>query len=337
MQTSNEPTKFEFYLLDDNKLEIGDIVLTTTSHKLSKIIRAVTKGDYSHAMLYVGGNSCIDSTGNGVQSHNTQRLLFPSSKFCKVLRHKDPLTKEQTDLITYFVRSKVGTAYSIPEAIQAGIKIRDNVRELNKQFCSRLVAQAYRSAGLQIVANADYSSPEDINNSKELVEVEGALRLASSKEIEFANEENTPLKRQEKSHNFIFKKTQELTGFDIQTFEQLNGMLFHFPQFDEQVLGILIESGYLELWKMDIERNPWFYDYSEFEKRFTNKQQRQEIGKKQALSEMEIRSRFRTTFETLLSGFKERPLKSLTIQIALYQQLIELSETRMNVWEQAMK
>ncbi len=337
MQTVDEKTKFEFYKLDDSKLLIGDIILTTTSQKLSRIIKAVTNGDYSHAMLYVGGQSCIDSTRNGVQSHNIQRLLFQSSKFCKVLRHIEPLTTTQIDLINYFVRRKVGTEYSTHEAIQGGIKIRNNIKELNKQFCSRLVTQAYQSAGLQIVNNPDYSSPEDINTSESLFEITNALRLANSAEIEFANEENTSLKKQEQAHNFIFKKAREITGFDIQTFEQLNGILFHFPQFDKQVLDILIESGYLNLWNMDLQRNPWIYDFTLFEQHFTNKQQRQEIGKKQAISEMDIRTRFQITFETLLSGVKERPLKSLIIQIALYQKLIELSETRMRIWEQAMK
>jgi len=129
--------KKDQYILNDDLLLPGDIILTTTVHKTSKLIRIVTGGEYSHAMLYVGGQSCIDSTGNGVQAHNTQRMLFESPQFCKVLRYKDTISQELLESVLDFVRTKVGTAYSIPEAIHAGLKDKKYSDQQNRQFCSR--------------------------------------------------------------------------------------------------------------------------------------------------------------------------------------------------------
>jgi len=53
--------------LDDAKLQLGDIVLTTRHHYVSKAIRTATKCDISHAMIYIARGSAIDSTGEGVQ------------------------------------------------------------------------------------------------------------------------------------------------------------------------------------------------------------------------------------------------------------------------------
>ena len=129
MDTFKKKTSPDVYILDDNKLCDGDIILTTTSLKVSKLIRTFTGGEFSHAMLYVGGHCCIDSTTNGVQSHNTQRIAFTNPKYCKVLRYKDKLSETQILTITTFARNIVGTAYSIPEAILAGIKIVKNKNE----------------------------------------------------------------------------------------------------------------------------------------------------------------------------------------------------------------
>jgi hypothetical protein len=48
--------------LDEIKLQIGDIILTTENHLTSKTIRVATMSDISHAMLYVARGSVIDST-----------------------------------------------------------------------------------------------------------------------------------------------------------------------------------------------------------------------------------------------------------------------------------
>ena len=64
------------YKIDINKLEDGDIFLTRSNDRESELIRKISNSDYSHAILYVGVSSCIESDGLGVQSQNVNRLLF---------------------------------------------------------------------------------------------------------------------------------------------------------------------------------------------------------------------------------------------------------------------
>ena len=328
-------TSPDVYILDESKLCDGDIILTTTSLKVSKLIRSFTGGEFSHAMLYVGGHCCIDSTTNGVQAHNTQRIAFTNSKYCKVLRYKDKLSEEQILTITTFARNIVGTAYSIPEAILAGVKIRKSNKEPNRQFCSRLIAQSYNSTGFKIVENPDYSSPEDINNSDQLIKVENPLRLANEAEKEIALEENTPQKRHADIQNYVFKEAKKITGFDIQTFQQFNQTLLDSPILDELFFNILFNSGYLDEWKNDLATSPWFYDYNIFKEYFDDKERRIECGKNQLIEEKRIKENLQTTYYNLLDSFKQRPLKTLLIQFTLYQQLIDLSDKRAIVWKQA--
>jgi hypothetical protein len=56
--------------LNDASLKLGDIVLTTTTAAVSKAIRAATRSDISHAMVYVEDRSVIDATAEGVQARN---------------------------------------------------------------------------------------------------------------------------------------------------------------------------------------------------------------------------------------------------------------------------
>lgn len=129
----------------------GDIVLTTTTATVSKAIRFGTKSDVSHAIVYVEHCSVIDATSEGVHARNTQRLLFEDDCALHVFRLKAGLTSEQADQICQFVRQRIGSEYSTREAVRTAIG--GSVQWTRKQFCSRLVAQAYASAGIKLVDN----------------------------------------------------------------------------------------------------------------------------------------------------------------------------------------
>lgn len=53
------------FILDTDRLRIGDIILTADQTLLSKGIRAATGGSFSHAMLYVADHSYIIPTALG--------------------------------------------------------------------------------------------------------------------------------------------------------------------------------------------------------------------------------------------------------------------------------
>jgi hypothetical protein len=81
--------------IDYMQLQPGDILLTTSLAAESWSIRAGTKSDISHAMLYVSSTSVIDSTGDGVHARNLQKMFYDDKCAIHALRPKDPLTADQ--------------------------------------------------------------------------------------------------------------------------------------------------------------------------------------------------------------------------------------------------
>ena len=77
------------YLLDIDRLQIGDIILTSYANKNSKRIKRLLKSDYSHALLCVNRGSCIESFEQGIHSENIQRMLFPKKEDVCILRAKN--------------------------------------------------------------------------------------------------------------------------------------------------------------------------------------------------------------------------------------------------------
>lgn len=160
--------------LNESALRIGDIVLATTMNKVSLGIRRFTLSDISHAMVYVEAHSVIDATGEGVHARNTQRLTWDDSCAVHVLRLKEKLTNDQARRIVNYVRGRIGTQYSKVEAVRTVLGGGNSWSR--KQFCSRLVAQAYADAGLELVSNPNYCSPEHLRQSMRLAEVQDSVR-----------------------------------------------------------------------------------------------------------------------------------------------------------------
>ena len=150
-------------------LQPGDIVLTSAKGLMSKIVRWASCGIVSHAMICVQHSSVIDSTFLGVHARNIQREIFGPSEQVFVLRLREPLSPEQLAAIVEFARSKVGTRYSVLEAVRsvAGI-MSPRTQQL---FCSRLVARAYASVGFNLVPDSDYCTPEALRLSPQLTEL----------------------------------------------------------------------------------------------------------------------------------------------------------------------
>lgn len=244
------------YLIPSNSLNKGDILLTFENSATSKVVRKATGGEFSHAILYVGSGSYIHSDANGVHAGNIQRLFFESADNIMVLRVS--CDEKKYDQVCNFARSKIGTKYSIRSAVNAKLKVKLNNRE-NRQFCSRLVAQAYEYAGIQLVDNAAFCTPQDILESVIVDKVLVKARKATNREIYFASTEN-PLEKQTLITNEILQKVRELTKQDIQTLEQVTSYLIENPTYDYAISKIYKDSGYLTMWEFEIAKNEWRYD-----------------------------------------------------------------------------
>lgn len=325
------------FLIDLDKIESGDIILKRSSDRESLLIRQRSNSEYSHAILYVGVSSCIESDGLGVQSQNLQRVLIENIDDVAVLRVKDISIKNKIPGVTVFARQKIGMEYSTEEAKIARLENDISAKEPNRQFCTRFIAQAYSHVGIQLVKNPDYCSPQEILESTQLIRVNDILRKADANEIQFAMDKNNILEKQKDIHNFILENAREISKEDIQTFEQLSKFLVENPQFDDSISQIVINSGYLEMWKKEVSNNPWHYDCEKFFVHYKNPIQRNEVGHFFATTESETRKRFKQTLDTLEFAYLVRPLKYFRIQIDLYMKLIELSETRESVGLQVLK
>jgi len=314
------------YLIDMTLLEEGDIILTSVGELPSVGVRTATKSDYSHAMLYVGVGSYIHSDLTGVHADNLQRLLFDSPSRAAVLRlRRSDRDSVARDAIVY-ARRMVGTQYSRREAAGTIVqKLRSGT--VNRQFCSRLVAQAFTEAGVQLVADENYCTPQDIYASDALFEVADCVREASLEESNFAKDTN-PLMEQRRITNAFLQDVRTISGRDVQQHEQVAQCVLDYPQHDNAITQALQRSGYLEIWRFDVEKNPWRYDAEIFLNQAADAQDLVAIARSEIQSATEMILRF----EFMLNQYDEIngkfPRRYFQVERGLYALLVDLHSKR---------
>lgn len=233
----------------------GDVVLTTTPEPVSQAIRKVIGADISHAMICVGKSSVIDSTGDGVHARNLDRLILEPGCAGHVLRPVKPLTTDQLHSIISFARAAVGTRYSITSAAKS---VLAGFVAGRRQFCSRLVAQAYRDAGVDLVSDADFCHPGELLKSAALVEVPNVLRNLSPEEEADWREDIDNVQAMRDSTNALLREARKLSS-EIESLNDIDAYLVEHPEGDAHLVRALRSSRYLELWRDEFERNSWQY------------------------------------------------------------------------------
>ncbi|MCV4272621.1 YiiX/YebB-like N1pC/P60 family cysteine hydrolase [Pseudomonas capsici] len=325
------------YILDIALLEPGDIFLSSVGELPSVGVRKVTKSDYSHAMLYVGGGSYIHSDLNGVHADNTQRLLVDSPTRITVLRLARSDRGDIVGEAIRYARRMVGTQYSKREAV--GVVVEKLRRDLNRQFCSRLVAQAFSEAGVPLVADVNYCTPQEIYNSVEsklLVEVLGCVREASQSELEFAKSPS-PLERQRDNTNQFLKEVRQISGSDIQIQEQVTQYVVNHPEHDDAISEALRRSGYLDFWRVDIERNPWRYDAETLLNMKLSADELAEVVQREILAATEAIKRYsfqKLQFDELNNKY---PRRYLQLETDLYALLVKVHTRRLESAQVVLK
>lgn len=244
----------QMYTLNMDSLQEGDVLLTSEKSITSKAVRGATLSGFSHTILYVGHGSYIHSDSNGVHSANIQRLLFDTPHRVKVLRTKTQIIAANASM---YARSEIGKGYSIKEAVRT--KVGTKKKKINKQFCSRLVAEAFEHAGEKIVENPSYCTPDDINKSSFFEEVFGVVREATEAEIAFARGFN-PIQRQSEITNSILSKARHITKSNIQSLEELTLYVTSNPGCADSIVDVYEKSGYLTMWQHEMKQNPWRYN-----------------------------------------------------------------------------
>ncbi|MEZ8115868.1 YiiX/YebB-like N1pC/P60 family cysteine hydrolase [Vibrio splendidus] len=306
------------YLLNMGLLKPGDIILTGSDAKLSRVIKKFTKGSFSHAILYVGDGSYIHSDRDGVHSSNIQRLLFEVESNVIALRAAN---EQVVSLACEFARSQVGKEYSVKGAINAKIKAPLSV-DSNRQFCSKLVAKAYEFAGLNLVENADTCMPKEIEDSQYLERVDNIFVKANEAEIEFAISDS-PLDKQTEATNKILFAARSLFKKDIQTLSELPHFLFQQPQFDSQISKVVLESGYLTLWDNDRVKNPWRYDLIVFCNLPNSGEEKYDLAKREFDSSKGMLERFGIMLHFYIDAHKKHNLQFTKLHRDLYFKLCQ--------------
>jgi len=315
------------YILDMNQLREGDVLLTSEKSLTSKGVRGVTFSGFSHAILYVGHGSYIHSDSKGVHSANIQRLLFDKPSRVKVLRPKAGGVATNASM---YARSQIGKEYSIKEAVRT--KIGTQRKKENKQFCSRLVAEAFEHAGEKVVENPSYCSPEDINHSSFFDEVSGVIRIATEEEVKFAESFN-PIQRQTEITNAILSEARRITKSNIQTLEELTLYVTSNPACADSIVDVYTKSGYLTMWQFEMEQNPWRYNGELFMSLPISREEKLSLAKFEAESAKKQLELYAYNYRAYEQLGKKAWSSYISMSLNLYRNLLKQMTSRLQASE----
>ena len=321
------------YLLDLKQLQQGDIVLEAGETPIiSEMIKKATKSDYSHAMIYIDHTLIHAVKKGGVFSKNPQRILLSSKDSFKVLRLKDPAPHSKLESICDNARAKVGSLYSMTEAGKAVLpKILQGKNR--KQFCSRLVTQSYIEGGIELVNNADYSTPEDINNSDLLEVVNDCVREATEEDIEMASRVDPNLENQEETFKWLKLAREHLKkeGADIQTINDISEHLVKDSSSDKRICKFIESTKYLKIYDVDRKLNPYRYNVQEFtEKMQTVLNHDELIASEVDLNRREL-ERYGKSIDIARQNYLNFKFKFTKLHIQLYRKILLETESRLKV------
>jgi len=233
----------------------GDIVLTTSEAWESGQIRSFTKSDISHAMVCVASSSVMDSTTEGVHARNIAKMFYPDDCAIHVLRFHPAIAPAAMAEAIDFVRGRTAAAYDIREAIRSVVAPFGSGND--RQFCSRLVARAYASAGVELVKNPNYCTPADILRSPLLVELEDVTEWISEEDAAEVERTDATVGMRKVTMKFIDAVRQ--IAPDVRELNDAIPTCIARPEHDEPISQALRRSGYLDHWKVERDIFPWRY------------------------------------------------------------------------------
>jgi hypothetical protein len=167
-------------------LEIGDIILSTTDHITSTVIRVGSGSQVSHAMMYVGqGGQVVEAVGGGVRLIPLADAIADAT--VAVAFRVPGLTGDQKQIIADKVATYIGRDYDYIGVVRQGAfqihrrvcsvlpdSARQNCENWSGRidlgrgsstdfFCSQLVIQAFADAGMPLTSrSANWNSPQDV-------------------------------------------------------------------------------------------------------------------------------------------------------------------------------
>lgn len=165
------------YALNLKVLTPGDIVLTSSpGQPISEIIKAVTGGKFSHAILIVKLPNGIESTDFGVVRFRLDRFVAREARNVRVLRLKGSAPSDFVNRLVRHADSQMAKEYAEFDVLTA-LFSRVPRFEKGRFFCSQLVAACYQEAQVSLFAGVKHEkvSPAMLASCDLLEDVENAL------------------------------------------------------------------------------------------------------------------------------------------------------------------
>jgi hypothetical protein len=327
------------FILERSLLQPADIILTRDKTLVSLGVQLGTIGRYSHAALYVGGTA-IEATLEGVFSKNPQRMIFDRSTDVLILRAKKNISSDEARIICSYAQSKVGSLYALNEAITMKARSFLNHKDSKQQFCSRLVAVSFQHANFDLVnlRHPAFCTPRQISSCLAFRRVTGIVRPAHPEEVRFANTEDPAQTNFRQIYQWL-NKTRALVNadpslaekWDIQTQNDVNDFLLAHPEYDKEVSTSVAESGYLDFYKIEEQRNPYRYNADLFWFHLAHAEDAEEFLDSEIDKERDLIHRHTTMQEAFCKLIEKNDLLFFRQHIDLYTNLVSDIAARVKV------
>ena len=128
--------------IEARHLQPGDILISTTNLRLSRVIRDYTEMPASHAFMYIGNGKVIEADGPVDELSLSEAL---DDDYYAAAYRVPGLTKDDQAKLVAFMRDKVGDDFDYYGMIRHLVKITSQADD--KWYCSELVFAAYKSIG----------------------------------------------------------------------------------------------------------------------------------------------------------------------------------------------
>ena len=141
--------------IDPSHLQVGDLIVSTTTAWISERIRTQTRAPVSHVAIYLGDGQVIEAIGQGVSIHSLDQAL--ADDYYAAAFRVDGLTDAARTALDRWLRSQVGRRYDL-RAIVSLLRYQNP----EQWYCSELVFFAFEHIGMPLVPAASRSVPGDV-------------------------------------------------------------------------------------------------------------------------------------------------------------------------------
>lgn len=150
-------------------LEVGDIIISTTTKKKSEVIRKLTNSEFSHAMVVYdisnkNNPELMESVSKGVRII-TYNDMMNESKIAVSIRKSNLISSDKKKMKEWLI-TKIGADYDYWAVIKDFLSIgfyynekkysldigyKNDDEDNNKYYCSELIFQLYKEIGIDLI------------------------------------------------------------------------------------------------------------------------------------------------------------------------------------------